>query len=45
MQDNNRCCGGCGGCGCFGGNNCIWIFIILILFCCCGGNGFGNGCC
>ena len=27
MQDN-RCCGGC---NIFGGNNCCWIFIVLIL--------------
>ena len=39
---------------CFGGNNCLWIIILLILFCGCGntgmcgtantGNGCGNGC-
>ena len=29
---------------CFGGNNCLWIIILLILFCGCGNNGFcGNG--
>ena len=30
------------------GNNCLWIIILLILFCGCGSNGFcgggGNGC-
>lgn len=33
------------------GNNCLWIIILLILFCGCGNNGFcggnsygGNGC-
>ena len=35
----NRCCGGCG----FGGDNCIWIFIVLIILCCC--NGGNRGCC
>ena len=39
---------------CFGGNNCCWIIILLILFCGCGNNGLcGNnyndndrcGCC
>ena len=39
---------------CFGGNNCLWIIILLILFCGCGNNGgcampasnggCGNGC-
>ena len=36
---------------CFGGNNCLWIIILLILFCGCGnmGGGYqntgcGNGC-
>ena len=36
---------------CFGGNNCLWIIILLILFCGCGnmggmtaGNGCGNNC-
>jgi len=36
---------------CFGGNNCLWIIILLILFCGCGnqggicGNmGGGSGC-
>lgn len=40
---------------CFGGNNCLWIIILLILFCGCGsmggcgaaqtgGCGTGNGC-
>ena len=24
---------------CFGGNNCLWIIILLILFCGCGNNG------
>ena len=30
---------------CFGGNNCLWIIILLILFCGCG-NGMtaNNGC-
>ena len=28
---------------CFGGNNCLWIIILLILFCGCGNNG-GNLC-
>ena len=32
---------------CFGGNNCLWIIILLILFCGCGnmggcGNAAGN---
>ena len=37
---------------CFGGNNCLWIIILLILFCGCGNQGGfcgamntgGNGC-
>ena len=38
---------------CFGGNNCLWIIILLILFCGCGNmggcgntanNSCGNGC-
>ena len=36
---------------CFGGNNCLWIIILLILFCGCGNmggmttnNGCGNTC-
>ena len=34
---------------CFGGNNSLWIIILLILFCGCGnmgpaGNGCGNTC-
>jgi hypothetical protein len=37
---------------CFGGNNCLWIIILLILFCGCGNmgggtyqnTGCGNGC-
>ena len=40
---------------CFGGNNCLWIIILLILFCGCGNqggicggmntnNGCGNSC-
>ena len=36
---------------CFGGNNCLWIIILLILFCGCGNmggmtanNGCGNNC-
>ena len=35
---------------CFGGNNCLWIIILLILFCGCGnmggicGNMGGGGC-
>ena len=33
---------------CFGGNNCLWIIILLILFCGCGNMGgntaVGNGC-
>jgi len=35
---------------CFGGNNCLWIIILLILFCGCGSMGGGcvtggnNGC-
>ena len=36
---------------CFGGNNCLWIIILLILFCGCGNMGgcgnvanTGNGC-
>ncbi len=24
---------------CFGGNNCLWIILLLILFCGCGSNG------
>lgn len=44
MPDNNRCCGGNCGCG-FGGNSCIWIFIILIVLCCCCGGNNGCGCC
>lgn len=28
---------------CFGNNNCLWIIILLILFCGCG-NGIGCGC-
>ena len=41
---------------CFGGNNCLWIIILLILFCGCGNTGGcgmtmnnggcgGNNCC
>ena len=33
---------------CFGGNNCLWIIILLILFCGCGNMGgmtAGNGGC
>ena len=32
---------------CFGGNNCLWIIILLILFCGCGNMGgmtANNGC-
>ena len=36
---------------CFGGNNCLWIIILLIIFCgcgnqggICGANNGGNGC-
>ena len=34
---------------CFGGNNCLWIIVLLILFCGCGNNGMcgnynGNSC-
>ena len=36
---------------CFGGNNCLWIIVLLILFCGCGNKGGicgnmngGNGC-
>lgn len=33
---------------CFGGNNCLWIIILLILFCGCGNQGgmcqTNNGC-
>ena len=37
---------------CFGGNNCLWIIILLIIFCGCGNNGMcgttyqnnGNSC-
>ena len=28
---------------CFGGNNCCWIIILLILFCGCGNNGLCGG--
>ncbi len=45
MPDNSRCCGNNCGFGCFGGNSCIWIFIILIIICCCCGNNNGCGCC
>lgn len=43
-----HCGSGCEG-GLFGGNNCIWL--IIILFCCCGngcgsdGCGSNGGCC
>lgn len=33
--------GGGFGCGGFGGN-CSWIWIIILLFCCCGNRGFGG---
>ncbi len=29
--------------GCFGGNNCLWIIILIILISCCGCGD--NGCC
>ena len=39
---------GCGNNSCFGGNNCLWIIILLIILFCCGGCGStgnnGNGC-
>ena len=31
--------------GCFGGNSCIWIIVLILILFCCGGNSFGgNGC-
>ena len=31
---------------CFGGNNCLWIILLIIILFCCGGcgGGCGNGC-
>ncbi len=37
-------CNNNGLCGCFGGNNCWWIIILILLFCNCGGNSGYNGC-
>lgn len=31
-------------CGCFEGNNCCWIIVLIILFWLFCGNGCGNGC-
>ncbi len=31
--------------GCFGGNNCLWIIILIILISCCGRGCGDNGCC
>ena len=28
----------------WGGNSCLWIIILIILFCGCGNNGCGCGC-
>ena len=28
----------------FGGNNCCWIIILILLFCVCGNNGSDNAC-
>lgn len=28
----------------WGGNNCLWIILLIILFWGCGGNSCGNGC-